>query len=146
MIVQPPSCVIDASVGVKLFLPEDFADRAQEFVAEALADRSRSLHVPDLFFVECANVLWKAVRRLGYPMSYAKANLKNLRMTGLLTTPTQQLAERAFEISCEYGISAYDACYVALAESLGAPLVTADNRLASKLAGSSHKIVMLQTV
>jgi len=146
MMRLPVSCVIDASVGVKLFLPEESADRAQEFIAGALADQSRSLHVPDLFFVECANVLLKAVKRLGYPMGHAKANLRSLRMMGLLTTPTEQLAERAFEISCKHGISAYDACYVALSESLGAPLVTADERLAAKLVGSPHKIVTLQMV
>jgi predicted nucleic acid-binding protein len=36
---------------------------------------------------------------------------------------------RAFELRAN--VTAYDACYVALAESLGCPLVTADRRLAS---------------
>jgi predicted nucleic acid-binding protein len=38
--------------------------------------------------------------------------------------------ERAFQIALEFGISAYAACYVALAERLELPLLTADARLA----------------
>ena len=48
--------VIDASIAVKWVVPEPDCDRA-----EALRDHP--LVAPDLLFAECANVLWKKVRR-----------------------------------------------------------------------------------
>ena len=46
------------------------------------------------------------------------------------------LAEPAFAIAGERSISVYDACYVVLAETLDAPLVTADRRLADATANA----------
>ena len=42
--------------------------------------------------------------------------------------PTTPLMRRVWEL--RPNLSAYDGCYVALAEALGAPLLTADRRLA----------------
>ena len=50
------------------------------------------------------------------------------------TTPAGNLAAPAFHIAAERGLSAYDACYVVLAETMGATLITADRRLASATA------------
>ena len=52
------------------------------------------------------------------------------------TEPVGNLAAPAFHIANERGLSAYDACYVVLAETMGAPLVTADRRLASATANA----------
>jgi predicted nucleic acid-binding protein len=48
--------VIDASVAVKWVIEE-------EGTKEALALRGRALAAPDLLIAECANILWKKVRR-----------------------------------------------------------------------------------
>jgi hypothetical protein len=44
--------VIDASVAAKWFLPD-----------EPFSERALELLLPDLFFSECGNILWKAARR-----------------------------------------------------------------------------------
>jgi len=41
--------------------------------------------------------------------------------------------KRALEIACLHGVTAYDACYIALSERNGVPLLTADTRLADHL-------------
>jgi predicted nucleic acid-binding protein len=47
--------------------------------------------------------------------------------------PTGAEMRRAIEIARTYDIAVYDAVFIALAESLGAILVTADERLAQRL-------------
>ena len=132
----PKPCVVDASVGIRLFLPEEHAEQVQKLFESALDDPTDTIFVPDLFFIECANVLWKKVRRGEYSQDMARQNLADLRALGLPTTPTSELMARALEIACEHGVTAYDACYVALAEMKEAPLLTADSRLRDALTGA----------
>ena len=139
----PVSCVVDASVGIKLFLPEEYSEDVQGFFVQCFAQPESGLHVPDLFFVECANILWKKIRRGEYDTARAASDLAALRGLRLPTTPTSELMERALEIACTHDVTAYDACYLALAEAKGVPLLTADDRLADRLAGSSHEIMAL---
>ena len=57
--------VIDASVAAKWFLPpagEPLADEALRLLAGYADGRFRFV-VPDLFWAECGNILWKAVRQ-----------------------------------------------------------------------------------
>jgi len=143
MSAAPTGYVVDASVGVKLLLPEEHSLHVQELFETALRDGGSSLHVPDLFFVECANVLWKKVRRGEHPQSLAVQNLARLRALGLPTTPTSQLVDRALELACVHGTTVYDACYVALAERLDLPLLTADSRLVGLLSNAGIKTATL---
>lgn len=135
--------VVDASVGIKLFLAEEFSNEVQALFEKGLAQAVASLFVPDLFFIECANVLWKKVRRGEYPLELARDDLANLKKMALPATPTSELMERALEIACALQISTDDASYVALAEKVGAPLLTADRRLAVALAHSPHLAITL---
>jgi len=50
------------------------------------------------------------------------------------TETFRSLAVAAWIIANERGLSVYDACYVVLAETMGATLVTADRRLAAATA------------
>ncbi len=133
--VQPVLCVVDASVGVKLFVAEPLSDEAYALFAHLSNDSRAQLHVPDLFYIECANILWKYVQRLGYPLKAAREDLAMLRALSLRSTPTALLMAASLEIAAAQKISAYDACYVALARQLRMPLVTADQKLARTLAG-----------
>lgn len=132
-------CVVDASVCVKLFIAEEDSQRA----IDLFADTETARHAPDLLLIECANVLWTKVRRGTYLASDAVSDLQDLRATDTVVAPTAGIVVRAFELANEFDISAYDACYVALAESLGVPLVTADEKLATKLTGTAHEVVTL---
>jgi len=137
-------CVVDASVGIKLFIHEPLSDRADALFAHLAADPSACLAVPDLFYIECANILWKHVRRFGYSAVEAHKDLANLRKLALHNTSTASLTADALKIAIAHGITVYNACYVALARYLGVPCVTADEKLARLLASTAYPVRFLR--
>jgi predicted nucleic acid-binding protein len=129
-------CVVDASVGIKLFLAEPLSDQADalfDHLADALPAR---FYVPDLFFIECASILWKYVRRFGYPPEVARQDVADLVRLPVQAVSTAALAELALSLAVAHEITAYDATYAALGERLSLPLVTADEALLRRLTGS----------
>ncbi|HEY1753097.1 MAG TPA: type II toxin-antitoxin system VapC family toxin [Caulobacteraceae bacterium] len=120
--------VLDASVAVKVVIDEDGSDRAR-----ALAMSGARFAAPEFVLAEIASVLLKHLRRGEIARSYADAALACA--TGLFDelVPTGRLTARAFEIAADHGTSAYDALYVALAETRRWPLATADLRLVQRL-------------
>jgi len=126
------NCVVDASVGIKLFLIEPLSDRTDALFAHLADDPPSQFYVPDLFFIECTNILWKYVRRFGYPADAAQQDVAHLTRLPLQVVPTVALAEAALELSVQHGSTAYDSAYIALAQQLSLPLVTADEALARR--------------
>lgn len=133
-------CVVDASVGIKLFVAEVLSDRADALFLHLAADPPAQIFVPDLFYIECANILWKHTRRSGYPVEQARKALGDLSVLALKAVPTTELMTEALEIAVQEAITAYDACYVALARRLGGPLVTADEKLVRALPTASYDV------
>lgn len=122
-------CVVDASVGIKFFLKEPLSDRADALFSYLSHIPTAHLYVPSLFFIECANILWKHVRRFEYPADVAGQHLANMVKLPLQSVPLEDLAEDALSLALYYNCSAYDATYVTLAQQLSLPLVTADMSL-----------------
>ena len=100
----------------------------------------RAFHVPDLFYIECANILWKYVQYHGYPREDALLDVIDLGDLSLRAVPTQDLVEAALPIALDLGITAYDASYVALSQKLDLPLVTADEPLTRRLASREFAV------
>ena len=130
----PSRCVVDASVGIKLFVDEPFSEQAHGLFASLTAAPPAIFHVPDLFFIECANILWKYTRRFGRPLEDSLADLADLRRLALRAVSTADLMEDALALAAQTGLSAYAACYAALARRLDLPLVTADEPLCQAIA------------
>jgi predicted nucleic acid-binding protein len=140
----PPACVLDANVVIRLFVPGAYMPEIQQYFVE-LTDAGE-VHAPDLLPVECANVLWKYVRAGEYDVAQVQRDLIDLLALTIRWVPTGELLIYALEIACAYGASTYDACYVALAEQLKLPLVTADKKLAAKLVNAPCVILTLDSL
>jgi len=138
------NCVVDASVGIKLFVKEELSEKTHALFAHLTASSPAQFYVPDLFFIECTNILWKYTYRFDYPADKARKNLINLEKLALQRTPTSDLMVEALDIAVPHSISAYDACYVALAQRLSLPLITADEKLVNKLANSTYTVQWLK--
>lgn len=111
--------VIDASALVEALL---VAGPARARLA------SDSLQAPELIDAELLSVLRRLVLAGHLQASHALQALAAANRLGLRRHPSRALWLRAWELRAN--LSAYDALYVALAEQLDAPLLTADARLA----------------
>jgi predicted nucleic acid-binding protein len=127
---SPLRFVVDASVGIKLFVEEEFSEQAHALFSHLAAEPPAELYVPDLFYMECTNILLKYMRRFGRSLDDSQADLADLNRLALKSTPTADLMEEALSLAGEENLTAYDACYGALAEQLDIPMITADKSLA----------------
>ncbi|HLE90365.1 MAG TPA: type II toxin-antitoxin system VapC family toxin [Anaerolineales bacterium] len=126
-----PLChVVDASVGIKLFVEEEFSEQAHALFSHLAADPPAELYVPDLFYIECTNILLKYTRRFGRSLDDSQADLADLNRLALKCTPTADLMEESLSLGSEKNLTAYDACYAVLAGQLDIPMITADKSLA----------------
>jgi predicted nucleic acid-binding protein len=116
--------VLDASVVLEVLLQT----RAGRDLTPRLFDPRESLHVPHLLDLEVAQVLRRFVMARQLDAERAAQALADLADLPLARYPQDLFLSRIWELRSN--LTAYDAVYVALAEALGAPLLTRDRRLA----------------
>jgi predicted nucleic acid-binding protein len=120
--------VVDASVVVKWFLPEDHTEDARR-----LLDDSLDLSSPDLVRAEFGNVMWKRWRRGDISAEAAGEALRQFGRLPLRIETSWPLLGTAWTVARCFDRSFYDGLYAALAEREGCTLVTADRKLYNAL-------------
>ena len=131
--------VVDASVLVKWFLYHQEADRDRALALRNLHISGRStIYIPRLALLEVLNAIRfnpKANEEDGETV------LETLQDLNLETKAADvNLLRKANAIAWAYKITIYDALYVAFAEQVEYPLITADEVMVKKLKG--HSIVL----
>lgn len=96
-------------------------------VEARLFDNLQPLHAPELIDVEVTQVLRRYSMAGQLDTERGRAVLTDLMDFPMRRHPHGVLLQRAWEL--RHNLSAYDAVYLALAESLGASLLTDDHRL-----------------
>jgi len=125
--------VVDASVLLKSCLrDEEAVQQADELLNDFTAGRL-VLAAPLLLKYEVTNALRTAVTRGRIDPQSAHTALRLLLQTPLLYYESDLLAEQALLLSLQYGRSAYDSTYLALAQQLGVWCFTGDRRLYNAL-------------
>ena len=116
--------VIDASAVVEVLL-----DTSQgKALAQTLDRPEADLHAPALCDLEVTSALRTGIRRELFSAWRAEEALQDYLDLPLSRHGHEGLVHRCFQLRDV--LTPYDAAYVALAEDLGADLVTADRRLA----------------
>lgn len=115
--------VLDASVVVDAFISTgESGQRARQLLAQ-----ERRLHVPAIVGAEVTSALRSMLRRGAVAADAAKRATRQVAQLRARRYPFEPFVDRVWEL--RDSVTAYDAWYVALAEELGAPLVTGDERL-----------------
>jgi predicted nucleic acid-binding protein len=121
-----PPIVLDASAVIALMRREPASGALDEILHSSASGAVRLL-VPDAFWLEFVNVL---VRRYGLPPSEAVEALREMDALGIDTIPIDRpLLLVTIDLQARFGLSAYDAVYLALAEIENARLLTLDRQL-----------------
>ena len=128
--------VLDASVATKWAMPlagEPLTDESLRLL-KRYVNAEVEFVVPDVFWAEVGNVLWKGTRQRRWRQDDADAVAADMRARDFATVSSLTLLPEALRISFAYDRSVYDCLYVALAVQSKTDLVTADERLANALA------------
>jgi predicted nucleic acid-binding protein len=135
--------VVDASVGIKWFVPEVATADALRLQAS-----KHELHVPAFFEIEVANIVWKKLQRAELSKVDADDILSQIGPLPLIRHSDSVLIAPAFDLAARTSRTVYDCMYLALAVQLGGILVTADERFVNSLSGTQWQpsIVRVQDV
>jgi predicted nucleic acid-binding protein len=117
--------VLDASAAIDWLLQTAAGHRIQSRIFV----RKESLHCPHLLDLEIAQVLRRLAREGEISSQRAGEAIQDCLDLRITRYPHFPLLPKIWRL--RHNLSAYDAAYVALAEKLGAPLITRDARLAS---------------
>ena len=116
--------VVDASVAVDILLQLDAAD----VLMDSLFDETETLHAPQLMDIEVAQVIRRYWRAGDIPAARGMQAIEDLRDLPITRYAHEPLLDRIWQLRAN--ATAYDAAYLALAEALGAVLLTRDKALA----------------
>ena len=114
--------VIDASALIEFLLDAQRYPQIEQII------RSQQLHAPHLIDVEILHALRSAVIGNHLDPERALSALEDFAALSIDRAGVERLLPRMWELRANH--AAYDASYVALAESLALPLITRDARLA----------------
>lgn len=124
------AALLDTSVVVKWFVQEEDSDKAAN-LRHAHGRAELLLHAPDMLFVELANALRYS------PVVSAEETAPALRLfsgLGIGIAPFDlNVLISASALSLEHDLAVYDAYFLALAQAMEIPLITADRKMLSRL-------------
>jgi predicted nucleic acid-binding protein len=107
-------------------------------IAACLSGASEPLAAPDLLDVEVLSVLRRWERRREINSARAQQALQDLQTLPIIRYQARALLDRVWKL--RHNLTAYDAQYVALAQTLPARLLTTDERMATAARGVRVKL------
>ena len=121
--------LLDTSVAVKWFVTEEDSERAADFQQAHLRD-DLQLHAPDILLMESAN----ALRYAGLSEERILQDLETFSALCVeIIAFSIDVLNSAVSLSLEHDLAVYDSYFLALAQALDIPLITADQRMLSRL-------------
>jgi predicted nucleic acid-binding protein len=127
--------VLDASVALKwaaASASETLSSESLELLRQYVNGVVNFI-VPDIFWSEVCNVLWKGSRQSRWSQAAAGRIISEMHVRNFATVSPHSLMNGALRIAFTYYRTVYDCLYVALAIRSGTHMITADERLANSV-------------
>lgn len=124
--------ILDASVVAKWFFPYEEDSNIALKIRSLYLLKAVSISVPVLIYYEVNNLIRTAIKSLRIDDNLAKEAYQGFLELDLIAYSSKELMAIALEKAVSLNISSYDASYLALAEYLDVPLITADQKLIDK--------------
>lgn len=128
--------VVDASVALKWCLPAEtelLVPQALDLLASYRRGEVQFL-VPDLFWPEVANAVWKSAWKQKIDHAGAETAYAKIAELDIPTIPSYEFIPKALQLAVSYRRTVYDSLYIALAMQSRAAVITADERLVNAVA------------
>jgi predicted nucleic acid-binding protein len=127
--------VVDAAIAAKWHLTdEEHTDKARLILLDFARGKTH-LYAPFHIRYEVPFAITAAIMGVNPRLTQAqgKEAIEDFLALDIQTTETEELIQKAYPLVTRYGCTFYDALYLALAQSLVIPLVTADHKLYQRL-------------
>lgn len=129
--------ILDTSVAVKFYLPEEGREEALALLAAVGRDKAKLL-APSTVQPELFNALWQQHRRGKLSREETGEHWSDFSVTSIDLYAPEDLMPRAARIALETEVIIYDALFLALAEDAETVVLTADGRLLKALQGTIY--------
>ena len=135
--------LVDASVGVKWFILEDYSVNALKILEDYISGNVE-LYALDIFRAQVVSILRKYFLEGYIDMNALTESCKVLQEMEINYIEMDwEILEDALSYSLENNISLYDAIYIIASKRLGASIVTADQHLIDSLKNKELEIIDL---
>ena len=124
--------ILDCSVIAKWFFPSEENSEIALKIRDLFLAKEISISVPLLIYYEVNNLIRTAIKNLRINKTLAKEAYKGFLELNFVTYSSKELMEIALEKAISLDVSSYNASYLALAEYLKIPFITADQKLIDK--------------
>jgi predicted nucleic acid-binding protein len=130
--------IIDASAAIALIVESGRSKTVREIFSSTAV-----LAAPDILIAETTNAIWNHRRNYTFSAQTVGAFLEGL-CANVAIVPSSTLASEAYAIAIDLNHPAYDAFYLALAKRDAAQIVTFNERLVRKVAGTKYESLVLR--
>ncbi len=130
--------IIDASAAVALIV-----ESARTQTVRDIFSSTAELAAPDILIAETTNAIWNHRRTFAFSADAVGEFLERLSANVAIVS-SSALVREAYAIAIELNRPTYDALYLALAKRDAAQIVTFDERLVQKVAGTKYESLVLR--
>ena len=132
--------VVDASLAVKWLVVEEYTEEANALALRWSVEDTQMV-APHYMRIEAVNALYKRMARGEHSLETVTSGIESLLAMDIDLHDVSGLHARAAELAALLRQGAvYDAHYLALAESLGCELWTADQRFQGVASSAGHSV------